>query len=158
MVAADSCERLNLEVAPLLPQTVDKLNSLLPGIWSHGNPVDTAGTLTPLFHCLSALLEDRNVDSVLLNTPIFGTNIWDNMTLDEMEKARARGDPGNLGAVNKLINEFQKPVIICNLGMIIEQPTQRSIPVYTSMERAVKVLSHLAEYGEYLNQAKGENN
>lgn len=158
VVAADSCERLNLEVAPLLPQTIDRLNSLLPGIWSHGNPVDTIGTLDPVFPCLSALLEDRNIDSVLLNTPVFGTNIWDDMTLDEIEKARERGDPGNLGLIIKLRNECQKPVIICNLGMVIEQPTQRDIQIYTSMERAVRVLAHLAEYSKYLNQAKGEKN
>ena len=88
--------------------------------------------------------------------PIYGMNIRDNTTLAETEKAKEELDLDIPELIIKLINEYQKPVIICNLGMVIEQPTQRDIQTYTSMERAAKVLAHLAEYSEYLNQVKGE--
>lgn len=66
-VAADACERLGLKVAPLSPQTIERLNDILPARWPHANPVDTVATggfVT--YPCLWPLMEDDNLDAILV--------------------------------------------------------------------------------------------
>ena len=59
-------------LAELSPETMARLNSVLPHTWSHNNPVDIIGDAPPerYTHALNALLEDKGVDAILiLNCP-----------------------------------------------------------------------------------------
>ena len=59
-------------LAELSPETMARLNSVLPSTWSHNNPVDIIGDAPPerYTQALTALLEDKGVDAILvLNCP-----------------------------------------------------------------------------------------
>ncbi|MDX2454098.1 bifunctional acetate--CoA ligase family protein/GNAT family N-acetyltransferase [Desulfosarcina sp.] len=59
-------------LAELSPETMARLNSVLPHTWSHNNPVDIIGDAPPerYTEALTALLEDKGVDAILvLNCP-----------------------------------------------------------------------------------------
>jgi acetyltransferase len=59
-------------LAELSPETVFRLNSVLPATWSHNNPVDIVGDAPPgrYIDTINALLEDKGVDALLvLNCP-----------------------------------------------------------------------------------------
>jgi acetyltransferase len=59
-------------LAELSPETMARLNSVLPSTWSHDNPLDIIGDAPPERYAesLKALLEDKGVDAILvLNSP-----------------------------------------------------------------------------------------
>lgn len=59
-------------LAELAPETIDRLNRVLPRTWSHGNPVDIIGDAPPdrYAEAVQALLADKGVDALLvLNCP-----------------------------------------------------------------------------------------
>jgi acetyltransferase len=59
-------------LAELSPETISRLNSVLPATWSHNNPVDIVGDAPPdrYIDTINALLEDEGVDALLvLNSP-----------------------------------------------------------------------------------------
>jgi acetyltransferase len=47
VMAVDALSRWNLEPAELSPETLKKLQELLPAYWSHGNPIDILGDAPP---------------------------------------------------------------------------------------------------------------
>jgi len=59
-------------LAEISPETMARLNSVLPPTWSHNNPVDIIGDAPPdrYADALKVLLEDREIDAILvLNCP-----------------------------------------------------------------------------------------
>ena len=72
VIATDALIEHGGQLAEFAPDTLDKLNKLLPGTWSHGNPVDMigdadAGTYIKSLHIL---YDDPNVDAILvMNAP-----------------------------------------------------------------------------------------
>ncbi|WP_054032700.1 bifunctional acetate--CoA ligase family protein/GNAT family N-acetyltransferase [Desulfatitalea tepidiphila] len=59
-------------LAELSPDTIERLNRVLPGTWSHNNPVDIIGDAPPdrYVDALKVLLEDKGVHALLiLNCP-----------------------------------------------------------------------------------------
>jgi len=65
-VTSDACEKLGLDVAPLSPYTIEKLNKVLPDRWPHANPVDTVASGNVTYPCIWPLLEDENLDALLV--------------------------------------------------------------------------------------------
>jgi len=67
VLAADRAVDLDLEVAGLAKETIDRLDKALPAHWSHGNPVDILGDAPPERYreALEAALADPGVDGVL---------------------------------------------------------------------------------------------
>ena len=87
-------------LAELSPETISRLNSVLPATWSHNNPVDIVGDAPPgrYIDAINALLEDEGVDALLiLNCPSAVTSSTDTAravvdTLKESgSKASSRG-------------------------------------------------------------------
>ena len=77
VMAADRAADLNVNVARLNPETIEKLNKVLPSNWSHGNPVDIIGDADPARFqvAVEAVLADENVDAVVVNfTPQMKTD------------------------------------------------------------------------------------
>ncbi|MCB9453128.1 MAG: bifunctional acetate--CoA ligase family protein/GNAT family N-acetyltransferase [Anaerolineaceae bacterium] len=56
------------ELAEIAPQTMEALNQLLPGPWSHGNPIDILGDASPERYAkaLEIAAEDPNSDGLLV--------------------------------------------------------------------------------------------
>jgi acyl-CoA synthetase (NDP forming) len=178
-VTSDACERLGLNVAPLSPQTIEKLNAVLPARWPHANPVDTVAAGYPTtYPCLWPLIEDDNLDAVLPVGGIGGMGRMPQTTLADVppalraqteqmlkdqEKAFEAREQEELRNLDKLIDymdRYQKTVIIygrvsedMRSSPVFNKLKENHIPMYPTPERAAKVLMHLVEYSRYLNES-----
>lgn len=68
IMAADDLLGLNGRLADLSDDTIDKLNKILPGLWSGGNPIDLIGDASPdrYLETLKILHAAKEVDAVLV--------------------------------------------------------------------------------------------
>jgi acetyl-CoA synthetase (ADP-forming) len=166
VVAAEAVEREGLEVAKLTPATIEKLNACLPSRWSHGNPVDMAGTSMTeywkIFASLWALMEDKNVDAILLQAPVgFSIERLSAVFNRQEVKAFREGERNNLSLLRKRIRELGKPVLMVKPAVefasdpeIASLFRREGIPVYPTPRRATRVLNHLAWYQRYLDDMR----
>ena len=72
VMAVDALSEAGGTLATLAPETIERLNAMLPATWSHGNPVDIIGDADGARYeaAVAAVLADRNADAVLvLNCP-----------------------------------------------------------------------------------------
>jgi len=167
-VTSDACERLGLDVAPLSPQTLERLNAVLPERWPHANPVDMVAAGWVTYKCLWPLMEDDNLDAVLMIGGVGGRLWWipgldsdDPAVREKAEQIRDSREKEELENLDKLfeyMDKYQKPVIIFNhhadaiKGSIIStRLKENGVMTYPTPERAVRVLAHLVEYSRYLS-------
>lgn len=179
-ITADACARLGLDVAPLSPGTIEKLDAVLPGRWPHNNPVDTVASGVGTYPCLWPLMEDDHFDAVLPVGGIGGGGMG-RMTARAMVadappalreqaeqmikqqeqalEAREKEELGNLDKLVEYMDKYQKPVIVygrVNEAMrnspVFNKLKEHGIPMFPTPERAAKVLAHLVEYSRYVNQ------
>lgn len=141
VMAADRAGDLGIVMARLAPQTIARLESLLPSHTTVGNPVDLIGDSSPSRYgaALEALLADDNVDGVLcLLSPL------------------AMSHPTEVAnRVVELTRKADKPVLTCWLGddaclEARELFRQARIPSLRTPESAVDLFSHISSY--YRNQ------
>ena len=72
VMAADRATDQGIELSTLSDETIEKLNGVLPGVWSHGNPVDIIGDAPPDRYsaAVDICLEDPGVDgAIVILTP-----------------------------------------------------------------------------------------
>jgi acyl-CoA synthetase (NDP forming) len=172
VVAADSLRRYGLEVPPLSPATMEKLDSVLSGRWSRGNPVDTSGDLS--YPCLRPLMEDENIDAVMITGPVwapFGfsafmsTPPWERDTLAdgrELLKSVEEESLRNLRTTMELMRKYQKPVVLSvwvtnevRSGELYKELERNYLVPYPTPDRAARALARLVEYSEHLGVARG---
>jgi acetyltransferase len=166
VVATDACVRSGLEMAPLAPETYEALDNFLPPRWSHGNPVDMAGTPEMSYFCLGTLLKSPTVDAVLgiscigypsgpppdqLTDPVA-------QKLAEHANQVAQAEAGLVEGLVERIWRHKKPLLLADSpaggrSPAIARLQEKGVFVYPTPERAAKVLSHLVRYGEYLADA-----
>jgi acyl-CoA synthetase (NDP forming) len=174
-VTSDACARLGLDVAPLSPQTIERLNAILPDRWPHANPVDTvASGFGVTYPCLWPLLKDENLDALLVIGGIGQTGMMSRGAMgtvqqaddspsfvermEQMMRERQEEELANVDRLMEYMEKYQKPVFIFGRG----PETMRSSPVYAKLqengimmyptpERAAKALAHLVQYSRYLH-------
>jgi len=144
VLAADELQDNAGVFATLSPDTIAKLDGVLPPAWSRANPVDIIGDAGPdrFDAALTALLADKQSDAVLV-----------------IQCPTALADPlENAKAVSAVIEQhrqqeglFSKPVMTCWLGDGAAQPsrelfTQRSIATFETMSDAVTGFMQLVRY------------
>ena len=163
VAAAEACEREGLHVAPIASSTVEKLNTLLPSRWSHGNPIDMAGISmveSPvIFSCLWTLMEDENIDAILLQAPVgLGIKRLSSMFNTKEIGAFREAEENNLSEVRQRVKRHGKPVFMVSPSVEFATDPQvsslfrsKGIPVYPSPRRAARVLHHLVWYKRYLD-------
>jgi acyl-CoA synthetase (NDP forming) len=170
VIAADALKRHGLEVPPLSAATIEKLNSILSGRWSRGNPVDTSGDIS--YTCLLPLLEDDNIDAIIIAGPVWApvgfsalisTPPWerDYMTdLDGLLRAVEEESLRNLDVIMELMKRYQKPVVLSvwatsevKSGELYRKLERNHLIPYPTPDRAAKALARLVEYSEYLGVA-----
>ena len=68
VLATDALISQGGELATLSPETIEKLNQILPPHWSHGNPIDILGDADPERYAASiaTALKDANSDGLLV--------------------------------------------------------------------------------------------
>lgn len=153
-IAADALTEHGLTLAPLAPETRERLAALLPASASVANPVDVAGGTDAnpavFADCAALLLADPSVDGLLITGLYggYGVRFAQSLTPIELETS---------DRIAALHREHRKPVLVHSLygslyADLRPQPLARireaGIPVYDSLERAVRCLQALAEFGE----------
>lgn len=170
VIAADALLRQGLELPPLSPPTMQKLDAILSPRWSRANPIETAGEPFS-YPCLWALIEDENIDAALvvgaggLAASYAG---WVAMppslsgAVDQWLEEAEHGEISDLDRSIELMRSYKKPVVMANMGIpyirkgeVYKKLEQNHLIPYLTPERAAKALAHLVEYSEYLGAATG---
>ncbi|MCB1967495.1 MAG: acetate--CoA ligase family protein, partial [Candidatus Accumulibacter sp.] len=145
-------------LAELSERTRQRLGEILFPQASLVNPVDVAGSSDAnpalLAECLEIVADDDNVDSVFL-VGMFGgyhTRFAEELLGGEMRGAEA---------MIELARRTDKPLIVYSLYAPVTPPALRrlhaaGLPVYSSIEHAVRVLAALGERGIYLAASSGQ--
>ena len=128
ILATDALIAAGGRLAALMPATLAALDAVLPGIWSHGNPVDIVGDAPPerYAQALQLTLADPQVDAVLL--------IHAPTAIVPAEEIAAACAPLLAGA--------SRPALTCWMGgeavrSAAAQCTAQGLPVYETPEEAV---------------------
>ena len=167
-VGTDACERAGLDVAPLSSVTIEKLNAVLPPRWPHANPVDTVAAGFVTYPCLWPLMEDEDLDAVMAVNCVahpsamreMVTNVPPSMKqkMEEIFDAQENEELNALEKVLDYMHRYHKPFIVCRhategvkASRIYKKLEESGILMYSTPEKAAKVLAHLVEYSEYLN-------
>ncbi|QNI02839.1 acetate--CoA ligase family protein [Halomonas sp. SH5A2] len=157
-IAADRLSEAGLTLATLSRDTQAKLDALLLPQASTLNPIDVAGSSDAnpslLAECMAVVAADANVDSVFLVGMFGGYSLRfaESLLGDEMRGAES---------MVELAHSSEKPLVIYSLYAPIKPPAlsrlhEAGLPVYASIEHAVRVLAALGERGEYLAQCAAQ--
>jgi acetyltransferase len=68
VLATDLLDKLGGSLAPISDEGMRELNSILPPMWSHGNPVDVLGDATEVQYggALEVLIQEKEIDAILV--------------------------------------------------------------------------------------------
>jgi acetyltransferase len=151
-IAADRLSEAGLTLAELSDATRSALREVLLPQASTLNPVDVAGSSDAnpslLASCIELVMADEGVDSVFLVGMFGGYSLRFAESLMGVEMRGAE-------RMVELAQASEKPLVIYSLYAPIKPPALRrlheaGLPVYSSIEHAVRVLAALGERGEYL--------
>jgi acyl-CoA synthetase (NDP forming) len=170
VMAADVLMRQGLELPPLSPATIEKMNSILTPRWSHVNPVETGGDMFS-YPCLWALIEDENIDAALVIGAAGAAASyarWVNLPpsmrgeVDRWIESSDDSERSDVDKLMELMTRYQKPVVMAHMGIpdmrrgkLYEKMERNHVIPYLTPERAAKALANLVEYSEYLGIAEG---
>ena len=137
VLATDRAVAEGVRLATLAPETLARLDGVLPPTWSHGNPVDIIGDAPGARYAaaLETLLEDPGIDGVLvLNCPT--------AIVDSLDAARAVIGCGK---------DRRFPVLTSWLGGTSAEKARRAfaengLPTFDTPEAAVRGFAHLVRY------------
>jgi acetyltransferase len=152
-IAADLLTDLGIDIPELSEKTQAKLKQILPQAASVPNPVDVAGGTdadpSVFADCARIILNDPNVGGLLIVGLFggYGIRFAESLALMEEDAAHQMG---------KMVKKRHKPIVLHSLynserPHALELLRYYDIPVYDSLDVAVKCISVLAEYGSYLN-------
>ncbi|MGL1832042.1 acetate--CoA ligase family protein [Rhodocyclaceae bacterium SMB388] len=157
-ITSDRLSEAGLALAELSEATRKRLAAILFAQASLANPVDVAGTSDTnpevLAQCMEIVAEDDGVDAVFL-VGMFGgyhTRFAESLLGGEMRAAET---------MIELARRVGKPLVVYSLYAPVKPPPLRrlheaGLPVYASIEHAVKVLQALSERGIYLQHQHGQ--
>jgi len=141
VMSTDALIERDGKLAQLSPETLEKLNAVLPPFWSRGNPVDVLGDAPPERYAaaLDIVLQDKGVDAALvILTP------------------QAMTDPsGTARAIGEVATRHRKPVLAAWMGgssvaQGVQILNEANIPTYSTPEQAVRAFMHLVSYARNL--------
>ena len=137
VMAADRAVDQGIELSSLSDETMQRLNAVLPSVWSHSNPVDVIGDAPPERYreTIDICLEDPDIDgAVVILTPQAMTR--PTAVAQAVIDASARHD---------------KPVMTSWMGGAQVEEARKlfnaaHLPNYTTVENAIDAFSYLAQY------------
>ncbi len=146
IMAIDACAEYGLEMASLLPETLACLRRVSPSWFEPGNPTDlwiasmAQGYAKTLQELLPAVLADPNVDALINVSPVISggeeNSLWARVIRE---------------ILIPLAKKSTKPVLVWTYGggsaeynRVLEE---NGIMAFSSVERAVRVIAALYEYG-----------
>ncbi|OGA03128.1 MAG: hypothetical protein A3H35_16005 [Betaproteobacteria bacterium RIFCSPLOWO2_02_FULL_62_17] len=145
-IANDFCDKLDMQLPPLLPDTEATLKKLLPAFGNAGNPLDsTAGASAAVVTgATRLLLEDANIGSVFVSFPLTGIN-----------------GAQRLGYIAAGTEGATKPVVVAALGdyrahapEILAVAKEGNFIFSRSPDRSLRALALYTGYGRSLARAR----
>ncbi|MDY6852038.1 MAG: acetate--CoA ligase family protein, partial [Thermodesulfobacteriota bacterium] len=142
VMAADELAAYGLEPVPLSPETMQRLNDILPPFWSRGNPIDIIGDATPERY--------TRVIQVCMDTP-------EVHALLIMLCPQAMTTPTAMAlAIRDILSEQRFPVFTVLMGgASVDQArhilNEAQIPTYASPERAIRAFWYMYSYDQNLH-------
>lgn len=137
VMAVDRAIDLGVELAPLEPKTIKRLDEVLPAHWSHANPIDILGDASAVRYgnAVSACLDDPTVDGVLVM-----------LTPQAMTDVTACAD-----AIIAARGDSHKPVLACWMGEVLVAEAKQHfaanrLPAFGSPESSIEAFSCLVSY------------
>jgi acyl-CoA synthetase (NDP forming) len=164
VVTAEACEKEGLKIADLSPTSLERLNSILPARWSHGNPVDLVGIKhmgeDPVaMSCLSVMMEDPNIDILISLLPPANPPPGPGGNQSAEQFAALRTDsPDRQEYLNSQVKKSGKPLFLLRRfnphqnGSSAAGPDNTRIPEYSNTRRVARVLRHLVAYRRFLEK------
>jgi acetyltransferase len=141
VMAADSLSHYGSEPAPLNPDTISKLNAVLPSLWSRSNPIDILGDASPERYAsaVEICVAAREFDGVLV-----------------ILSPQAMTDP--TAVAEMLASTFQKrrySLFTAWMGGVDvargkEILNQTGIPTYDTPEQAIRAFFYMVDYSHNL--------
>ena len=137
VMAADRATDQGIELASLSDKTMNRLNEVLPSVWSHNNPVDIIGDAPPDRYekALDICLEDPEIDgAIVILTP------------------QAMTRPTEVAeAVIRSAERNKKPIMTSWMGGDQVEAARQlfndaRVPNFRLLENAVDAFSYLARY------------
>lgn len=143
VLATDSIIEKGGKLAQLSPDTIEKLNKVLPVHWSHSNPVDIIGDGDEDRYqkAIEICLKDKNIDGLLV-----------------LSVPQVMADPKKLAdRLVDIARKTTKPIITSFIGEASvyharEILNRNSIPTYTSPDEAVESYMYLYHYERHLEE------
>jgi len=176
VLMADYAEEEGLEVAQLSPDTIQKLNEILPPYWPHRNPVDLVATwdFGSYSKVLKILLEEPNIDAVIARPPLGFSLYFENEEVQEFFKNNPVGfnmpvdllkgfDLSIVKESSRVAQKSEKLVVVPLAFYSPENPVEyqvvrelykRGIMVTPTSQMAAKVVKKLGDYYQYRQKKK----
>ncbi len=137
VMAADALAEYGLEPLALKPETLERLNEILPPFWSRGNPVDILGDadVERFRRTVAVCLRDPGINGLLV-----------------MTAPQALTDPTAIAeALTPMLSGSRCPIFTVWMGgRDVERGrevfNQAGIPTYETPEQAVRAFWHLVSY------------
>jgi acetate---CoA ligase (ADP-forming) len=146
VLSADAADRYGISLSTLSSQTLEKLNSVLPSVWSHNNPVDVIGDATPTRYrdALNILGQAPEVDGIVV---IMTVQAMTNPLETAEAIVEAHDDP-----------TWTKPLCCSFIGLIGTETGSyldaRGVPEFNFPEDAVGAMSALMRRGRWLARSE----
>ena len=143
VLATDSIIEKGGKLAVLSPETIEKLNKVLPSHWSHANPVDIIGDGDEDRYqkAIEICLDDKNIDGLLI-----------------LCVPQVMADPKKLAdRLVDIARKSTKPILTSLIGEASvyharELLNHNNIPTYVSPDEAVESYMYLYHYERHLSQ------
>jgi len=142
VLATDALISEGGELAAIAPETMEKLNALLPSAWSHNNPIDILGDAPPdrYAKALEIAAADPNSDGLLVI-----------LTPQDMTDPTATAEQ-----LKPYANSLGKPVLASWMGgkMVREGEAilnKANIPTFPYPDTAAKLFNYMWKYSENLH-------
>ena len=171
VMAADACTQAGLDVGALDETTINRLNAILPDVWSHNNPVDTiAGTKGSIAELLDILTASPSIDGVIALGAVAGApSLWryleGSKNKEEMTERYAGGAMDYLSKsfddVIRIRDHYGKPIVMAMfmpvyLGKVIDTMSQLAertgTATFLSPAQACSAYGALWNYASYLKR------
>jgi len=169
VMAADACTAEGLDVAPLDDATLNRLNAVLPEVWSHGNPVDTiAGVKGSIGELLEIMAASPSLDGIIALGAVAGApSLWryleGSRNKEEVTERYALGAMDFLGLsfkdVVRIRDSYGKPIVMAMfmpvyMGRIMDAmkrlAEQTQTATFMSPAQACAAYGYLWRYSSYL--------
>lgn len=141
VMAADALAHHGSEPAQLNKETVEKLNGVLPPLWSHANPIDILGDASPERYvaAVEICIAAKELDGVLV-----------------VLSPQAMTDPTAVAeSLAQILKKKRCPVFASWMGGVDVQKgtgilNQAGIPTYHIPEQAIRAFMYMHEYSQNL--------